>query len=201
MLDWKSLFSSTATQPKKSARRSSEQRKFRPQLQSLENRDAPCSVHVPAFVAPLVSQCSHAVNNPHCVFTVKCNHGHPGQGGGGTGGTGGGTGSTTESISGTVVNGRDNTTPEAGVTVTLTNTTTGAVQSVTTDANGNFSFSGLQAGTYTLVETPGQDFQAVTSPGAGTPAGTPGTGQITGIVITNANGTGYVLAETPPIIA
>ena len=41
----------------------------------------------------------------------------------------------------------------AGVTLTLSGGTLGTPLTVQTDASGNFGFTNLQAGTYTLVQT------------------------------------------------
>ncbi|WP_298624811.1 SdrD B-like domain-containing protein, partial [uncultured Zoogloea sp.] len=61
-------------------------------------------------------------------------------------------------ISGTVREDNDNNntgdTPIAGVTVALINATTGlVVATTTTDVNGNYTFTGVPAGTYNVVET------------------------------------------------
>jgi uncharacterized protein YfaS (alpha-2-macroglobulin family) len=61
------------------------------------------------------------------------------------------------SISGTVREDLDNNnsgdTPIAGVTVQLKDSTGTVVQTTTTDANGNYTFNNVPAGTYTVVET------------------------------------------------
>ncbi|WP_284190110.1 SdrD B-like domain-containing protein, partial [Zoogloea oryzae] len=61
-------------------------------------------------------------------------------------------------ISGTVREDNDNNdtgdTPIAGVTVTLVNATTGlVVATTTTDVNGNYTFTGVPAGSYNVIET------------------------------------------------
>jgi hypothetical protein len=57
----------------------------------------------------------------------------------------------TQSLSGTVTD--QNGAPLSGETFTLTNTTTGQQFVVQSDGYGNFTFSGVPAGSYTLVET------------------------------------------------
>ena len=69
-----------------------------------------------------------------------------------------------------------------------------------TDANGNYDFTGLPAGTYTIVET--QPAQYVTGKDVvgslGESVGTHVTNQFTVNVTAGANGTGYNFAEIPP---
>lgn len=216
--NWKSFFSNLSPASKKTVHRPAPRPSFRLQLDRLESRALPSGgCHVPAQPGPLPGQYGshHGTSAEHHDrdhgqrhdHDGHHHHGHQGggnnQGGGNSGGgsSGGGQGSTPGSISGSVVNGQNNS-PVSGVTVTLTDNTTGASQSITSGPTGTYSFAGLQPGTYTVVETPSAGFQPVTSPGAGSLGGTPGTGQISNIVVTNAaNGTGYVLAEVPPIIA
>jgi RHS repeat-associated protein len=50
-------------------------------------------------------------------------------------------------------------------TITLTNTGTGVVSSTKTDANGNYSFTGLQPGTYTVGEVQQTGWQQTAPPG------------------------------------
>jgi hypothetical protein len=133
----------------------------------------------------------HDVNRGH-------HHHHHQHGHNGNGGQGGGGGQvTTGSISGSVVNDM-NGTGISGVTVTLTNDTTGAALTAVTDVNGNFSFAGLQPGSYTLSETAAVGFQLQTSSAAGSLGGTTGLGAISGIVVAVGSvGTGSTLQETP----
>jgi hypothetical protein len=106
----------------------------------------------------------------------------------------------TSSIAGTVyndLNGNDvdNSEPGiAGVTVTLTGTTTGgkSVTLTTTSAsNGTYSFTGLAAGTYTVTETPPAGYVTETA-NAGSQGGTAATGVVSNVTLTaGAAGTNY----------
>jgi hypothetical protein len=82
-----------------------------------------------------------------------------------------------------------------GAVLTLTLTSTGQSVIVTTAANGSFSFTGLQPGTYTLTEgPPGSYLQQSASAGTvnGTSSGTGVSGPITGIVLASGDtGTNY----------
>ena len=85
----------------------------------------------------------------------------------------------------------------AGVTVQLRNAANVVIATTTTDASGNYSFSGLAAGTYSVVETQpvgyGEGGQTATWPGANT--GT--TNVISNIVLVGgSNATGNVFTET-----
>jgi hypothetical protein len=82
---------------------------------------------------------------------------------------------TTFGLSGSVL-GEENG-PVPGAQVVLLNTQTNEIFTTTTDNNGNFSFSGLQAGDYTLSVTPPPGLRNV-SDSAGTSDGT-----ITGIAV------------------
>ncbi len=59
-------------------------------------------------------------------------------------------------------------TPAAGDTVTLTDASGNVVATTTTDANGNYSFGNLPAGTYTVTECNGGTSQTVTIGDSGT---------------------------------
>jgi uncharacterized repeat protein (TIGR01451 family) len=83
-------------------------------------------------------------------------------------------------------------TPIAGVTVTLGGA---AAATTTTDASGNFTFSGLAAGTYTLTETQPANYADRTNT-AGSAAGTVGVNTITNIVLGGGvSATGYLFGE------
>ncbi len=92
-----------------------------------------------------------------------------------------------------------------GATVTLTGTNDlGQVVnvSVATDTNGNYLFTGLRPGTYTVTVSASQmgytDEQATAPPGTGTA----GTGTVTSIVVTSgATDTGYNFLELPPTMS
>jgi uncharacterized surface anchored protein len=77
------------------------------------------------------------------------------------------------SISGTVREDLDNNnsgdTPIAGVTVQLKDSTGTVVQTTTTDANGNYTFNNVPAGTYTVVETNKPGFSDVGDVDGGDP--------------------------------
>lgn len=106
------------------------------------------------------------------------------------------------SLSGAVLQNNGSAAPTglADVLVTLSGTNDLGQQvtvTTTTDTNGNYSFTGLRQGTYTIAETPLDTFylNAPSSLGAGD-SGTAGTGAITGIVVTNgSNGTNYDLVQ------
>jgi hypothetical protein len=59
-------------------------------------------------------------------------------------------------------------TPSSGDTVTLTNAAGSVVATATTDANGNYSFGNLPAGTYTVSECYGGTSETVTVSASGT---------------------------------
>lgn len=86
----------------------------------------------------------------------------------------------------------------SGVTVTLSGTTAGGTavnQTATTDSNGNYTFTGLQQGTYTVTETPPSGYLdgAVT---VGTAGGTQGTEQVDNIQLNQGvNATNYNFGE------
>ena len=83
------------------------------------------------------------------VLSMLCACPGGGGGGGGSGGGGGGGGSaTTYSISGTVSG-----SVKAGVTMTFTGSGSGSARTAT-DANGNYSLSGLVNGAYTVTPSP-----------------------------------------------
>ena len=189
---WKSLFSGPGAN--RSARRRANRLNARLELNSLENRLAPSGCAAP-HDGPSDGQFSHEHGHHHHHHH---HHHHDGGGGGGGGGT------TTASLSGTVVDGRNGTTPIANVVVTLTDSTGATVATATTDSTGSYTFTGPSAGTYTLTETPTPGFNPVTSPSSpgtpgmsGSPAGVDGTGSISNITLTAGTaGTGYTLAET-----
>lgn len=115
--------------------------------------------------------------------------------------------STTASISGRVfldynnngtVNGPDS--GMTGVTVTLTGGNLSAPLTVQTDASGNFQFSNLGAGTYSIVETqpttPANQTGKDTAGNAGGTTSTPNT--IANVILTaTKQATGYTFAEVP----
>ncbi len=82
------------------------------------------------------------------------------------------------------------------VTVTLTGTTAqGAVNLVAaTDGNGNYGFTNLQPGTYTLTETQPNGYGDGKDT-AGTLGGTVGNDVISSIVVVNADGIDYAFGE------
>lgn len=87
----------------------------------------------------------------------------------------------------------------ANVSVSLLNATTGAVlQTVQTNANGYYIFSGLQAGTYDVVKSnPGFYAEGKATPGTPAPTGATTQDEFTGIVL--ASGTtavNYNFAES-----
>ena len=86
----------------------------------------------------------------------------------------------------------------SGVTVRLTGGSLTTPTTVTTDTSGNFSLTGLAAGTYTLTVTAPTGTVAGKST-AGTAAGTAGTTNIiSGITLTsNQDATGYRFGEVP----
>jgi hypothetical protein len=88
-----------------------------------------------------------------------------------------------------------------GVTITLSGTDTlGNAVSLTTvtDSNGNYSFGGLQAGTYTIRETTPPGF-VDESASAGSLGGTVGPGDVFGINVgAGVNGSNYNFREAPP---
>ncbi|HVK08542.1 MAG TPA: SdrD B-like domain-containing protein, partial [Gemmataceae bacterium] len=97
-----------------------------------------------------------------------------------------------------VFNGPD--TAISGVTVTLTGGTLTAPLTVTTDANGNFKFTNLPAGTYTLTET--QPTTPANKTGKDVPGSAGGTASaantISGIVLgASTQATNYRFAEIP----
>ena len=102
------------------------------------------------------------------------------------------------SISGSVVDSEFGT-PMAGVTVTLTDDLNGGAVVATTQtlADGSYSFTGLQAGTYTVTATPAIGYMDTLSLTTGSlPGGTVGTGTISGIQLMARDvGTGYTLGE------
>jgi hypothetical protein len=81
--------------------------------------------------------------------------------------------------------------PIVGATVTLTGTpvgsTTSVTQTTTTDANGNYTFTNVNPGTYAVSTGTPTDF-VFRSATPGTTGGTPGTNQLTAINLT-ANST------------
>src|SRR5205823_1260127 len=86
----------------------------------------------------------------------------------------------------------------SGVTVTLGGTTTGGQPvnlTTTTDANGNYKFSNLQSGTYTITETQPAGYQDGKDT-IGTPGGTTLNDQFTNINLNAAvNGVNNNFAE------
>ncbi|XZE35550.1 SdrD B-like domain-containing protein [Pirellulaceae bacterium SH501] len=80
----------------------------------------------------------------------------------------------------------------AGVTVTLTGTPTGGstsvTQTTTTNANGEYTFSNVAAGTYTVTSANPTDFNFQAA-NPGSTGGTAGTRQITAIPLAAANST------------
>ncbi len=84
------------------------------------------------------------------------------------------------------------------VTLTLTGTTTSGAavsQVVQTNANGNYSFTNLSAGTYTITETHPNHFRDYVD-NTGTLGGTAGRDVISGIVVASGvSGTGYNFGE------
>jgi large repetitive protein len=93
----------------------------------------------------------------------------------------------------------------AGVAVTLTGTTSlGQSVNVTvvTDSNGNYSFTGLSQGTYTISVTPPSDYTDEVSKSNGSLGGNLGTaGQISSIVLLNGqNGVNYDLPLTQHVV-
>ena len=98
----------------------------------------------------------------------------------------------------------------AGVTITLVDGNGNVVATTQTDANGNYTFTGLAPGTYEVIETPPSSFQ----PEAATP-GTVG-GKTDGSNVTNTgvsnteigqivlnggdNGVGYNFADITPFV-
>jgi hypothetical protein len=93
----------------------------------------------------------------------------------------------------------------AGVLITLTGTDTlghAVTLTATTDANGNYSFSGLNAGTYTVTETPPVGYNdGIDTLGTvnGTPNGTVGTDVFSNVYLSNGSaGINYNFAELVP---
>jgi carboxypeptidase family protein len=87
----------------------------------------------------------------------------------------------------------------SGVTVTLTTTNslgqTVVVATTTTDANGDFSFTGLTAGNYTITESPGGFTNDVTNNVIGSAGGSTG-GDLFNVTLgTGVNGTGYKFTD------
>jgi uncharacterized repeat protein (TIGR01451 family) len=80
----------------------------------------------------------------------------------------------------------------AGVTVALGGA---ATASTTTDASGNYSFTGLVAGTYTVTETQPVNYADRTN-AAGTSGGTVGVNTMTGVaLVAGVAATGYLFGE------
>jgi hypothetical protein len=79
--------------------------------------------------------------------------------------------------------------PIANVTVTLTNTVTGAVRTTTTDETGNYSFANVAPGTYTVKETqPANYVDGADSLGTGAnAAGTLADDQFTSVVLASGD--------------
>jgi uncharacterized repeat protein (TIGR01451 family) len=84
--------------------------------------------------------------------------------------------------------------PLAGVVITLTSST-GFTTTATTDAAGNYSFTGLLPGTYTITETQPSDYgDGATNVGSG--GGAPGVNTVTGIAVNSGqNFSGYNFGE------
>ncbi len=85
-----------------------------------------------------------------------------------------------------------------GVTVALSGTDDRNAPvrlTTTTAADGSYAFTGLRPGLYDVLETQPTGYADV-SASAGTPAGTPGTNQVTGVrLVSGTDGTGYVFTE------
>jgi hypothetical protein len=104
----------------------------------------------------------------------------------------------TSSLSGSVVDTAGN--PLSGVVVTLTTTNssgqTVVVGSFTTDSGGNFTFSGLAAGTYTVTEAPPSNFtDDVPANVLGSAGGTTGTNVFNVTLGSGANASGYQFTD------
>jgi len=211
MSDWRSLFPFLSPRAKKPVLQPS----VRLELNSLEARIAPCQVTPHSGPSSSQFGSHHGTEGHHGHHHHHHHHGHDGngnngggsgQGGGGGGSTGGGGGQvSTGGISGSVVNSQDGTPMTVAVTVTLSDANGNVVATVTTDptTGSTYSFTGLNAGSsYTVTETPAIGFQNTLSTAQGSFGGTDGTGQISGITIPAAGGTGtgYTLGQAPNII-
>ena len=99
-----------------------------------------------------------------------------------------------------VFNGPD--TGIAGVTVSLTGGALASALTVTTDASGNYSFTNISSGTYTITET--QPTTPVNQTGkskAGTAGGNIGTANVISNIVLGVNkqATGYTFGEVPVV--